>query len=53
MESTVLLSILGLAVEHGIPAVQKAVVAMNKTEITAQDVEELHALVKKPEEYLK
>lgn len=43
--------ILELALKVGVPAVQKAIAAMGKTEITLADVQALHGLVSAAESY--
>ena len=39
------------AVKYGVPAVQAAIEAINKEEITEEDIKALPGLIRKPEEY--
>lgn len=51
MNTATILSILELAVKYGVPAVQAAIEAINKEEITEEDIKSLPGLIRKPEEY--
>lgn len=48
---TLMLQLIALAMEYGIPAVTNAIAAMNKEEITLEDIQALRDLVKPPESY--
>ncbi len=43
--------IIGLVIQYGVPAVQGAIQAWGKEEITLEDIEALKGLIKPPEEY--
>ena len=43
--------IAGLVIQYGVPAVQGAIQAFGKEEITLEDIEALKGLCKPPEEY--
>lgn len=51
MNTATILSVLELAVKYGVPAVQAAIEAINKEEITEEDIKALPGLIRKPEEY--
>lgn len=51
MNTATILSILELAVKYGVPAVQAAIEAINKEEITEEDIKSLPGMIRKPEEY--
>ena len=51
MNTAAILSILELAVKYGVPAVQAAIEAINKEEITEEDIRELPGMIRKPSEY--
>jgi len=51
MNITVAVEILELAAKVGIPAVQAAIAAFDKTEITLEDVQALKGLVQAAESY--
>lgn len=53
MDTILVLEILKIAVVNGIPAVQSAIQAFHKDNITIADIKEIQALVKKPESYFK
>lgn len=46
-----ILGLVSMAMQYGIPAVVNAAQALNKTEITLEDMEVLRTLVRPPEEY--
>jgi hypothetical protein len=43
--------IVGLVVQYGVPAITNAINALGKDEITVEDIEALKSLIKPPEEY--
>ena len=45
--------ILGLVAKHGAPAAIRMIEGLGKDEITEEDIQKLHDLVKPPEEYFK
>jgi hypothetical protein len=47
----VIITIVGMCFEFGIEAVQKAIVALGKDDITLEDIQKLRDLVKPPESY--
>ncbi len=47
----VVVALLQLILSYGIKAVQDAIAAFQKDEITLEDIAALKALIKKPEEY--
>lgn len=47
----IILSIMGLVFEKGLPAVTSLICAWKKDEITLEDIQELRGLVKPPEQY--
>jgi len=51
MDAAAVVSLVALIFQYGVPAVSSAIVAYGKPVIIVQDVEALHLLVKKPEEY--
>lgn len=51
MELAIALAIVEAVGKYGVPAVQAGLEAYKKETITLQDVENLHLLVKKPEDY--
>lgn len=50
METAIILALLDAAIKYGIPAVTSAIVALNKDEITLEDIEGLK-ITKEPEEF--
>lgn len=53
MSEAIIIAILEMVATHGIPAVMSGLQAMNKAEITMEDIEDLETLVKPPESYFK
>lgn len=53
METVVILEVLKIAAEVGIPTVTNIIKDMKKENITMEDVNQLKQLVKKPEDYFK
>lgn len=53
MDKALVLALLESAVEHGIPAIKKAVESYQKDEITLEDIQSLKTAIKRPEEYFK
>lgn len=51
MNTATILAILELAVKYGVPAVQKAIEAIEKDTITEEDIKALATMIRKPEEY--
>lgn len=51
MEAAAVVSLVALIFQYGIPAVTAGITAYNKPIITVDDVNALHGLVKRPEEY--
>lgn len=51
MNTATILAILELAVKYGVPAVQSAIEAINKDEITEEDIKALPGMIRKPKEY--
>lgn len=51
MNTATILAILELAVKYGVPAVQKAIEAIEKDTITEEDIKALTTMIRKPEEY--
>jgi len=51
MEASAVVALVAMIFQYGVPAVSNAVIAFNKEIVTPEDVEALHALVKRPEEY--
>lgn len=47
----IIVAIIGLVNQYGVPAVQAAIAALGKKEITLEDIEKLGELVKVPESY--
>jgi hypothetical protein len=47
----IILAILGLVAQYGVPAVTSAINALGKEEVTLEDIEALKSLIKPPEEY--
>lgn len=47
----IIIALLGLVFEKGIPAVTNLIGAWNKDEITLADIQELRGIVKPPEDY--
>ena len=43
--------LLSLALQYGVPAVVSEIDALGKGTITAEDIEELKEMIKKPEDY--
>ena len=51
MTAEVVLALIGLALQYGVPTIQVALVAWNKPIITIEDVDGLKLLIKLPSEY--
>ena len=51
MSAEIVLAIVGLAIQYGVPAVQSAFTAYGKEVITMEDIQALKLLIKKPDEY--
>ena len=51
MNTAAILSILELAMKYGVPAIQAAIEAINKEEITEEDIKALPGMIRKPSEY--
>jgi len=51
MSTEVVLALIGLALQYGVPAVQSAFTAYGKEVVTMEDIQALKTLIKKPDEY--
>lgn len=51
MTAEVVLALIGLALQYGVPTVTAALVAWNKPVITLEDVQGLRLLIKPPDQY--
>lgn len=51
MTAEVVLALIGLALQYGVPTVQAALIAWDKPVITIEDVEGLKFLIKLPSDY--
>ena len=47
----IIMGIVALCIQYGLPAVTSAMAALNKEIITLEDIQELKNLVKPPEQY--
>jgi hypothetical protein len=51
MDATIIVAIVGLCFQYGVPAVTEALARWNKPVVTMEDVTELKGMIKRPEEY--
>ena len=51
MGTAAIVKCLELAAKYGVPAVMQGIKALNKSDITLEDIDALEGLVKRPEEY--
>jgi len=51
MEMKTVFALIKIIATYGIPAVESALLALNKTEVTQEDIDKLPSLMKKPEDY--
>ena len=51
MTAEVVLGLIALALQYGVPSVQAALIAYNKPIITLEDVQGLRVLIKTPDQY--
>jgi len=51
MEAAAVVSLVALIFQYGVPAVMAGIATYNKPIVTVEDVNALHDLVKRPEEY--
>ena len=51
MTGEVVLAIVGLVLQYGVPAVESAFTAYGKEVVTMEDIQALKTLIKKPDEY--
>jgi hypothetical protein len=47
----VIVSIAGLVIQHGAPAVADAIVALGKDTVTQEDIDALTTMIKPPDKY--
>jgi len=51
MDATIIVALVGLCLQYGVPAVSEALTRWNKEVITIEDVTELKGMIKRPEDY--